>query len=568
MTKKLHYGVNRMVLINSGRYGFAEVDLQTPVHLAAGNNQGKSTLVNALQFLYINDLARMQFPNSDEETTRHYFDPRNSYLVYECSTFAGLKTILLRGLTKLQSGRYERYSYDGGFRIEDYLDGKTIKDFEEVRSCLADRHLTQVKNSELWQVLSGSATRKGDTSASVKILPVKNEEAYRDFCRVYKKLLTLADLDSSALRDLVIACHSRNIGLKKIDIATDYRDEFERAERLEYEFGFISEAAPMVGAGIEARKTVVDLRAKLVESVPDVWQTATDLIDELNKTIAVADGDLTNLQSQLVEANAKKDVLLEKRGKSTERLEGKTRELEQLDKEYRMQWSSYSAETITTIENNLNEKQLQIVRLNESLEQVSQVDTDTLSREYQRKKGELEADKRTLANWNSTLGATLAKKGFSDRELQLLFKLVNPSVHSAIVGEEIEIKDERQLVDYCRNLLAHFSEKRFVNDFLDVDVDRFETIRAEDLRDSSDLENRIYISEQALAKEKQNLDVALNEQPKRKELEELQISLQETQMELNDFRTFQKRWGLKSDLEKERTQLQGDVEEVLSLIHI
>ena len=80
MTKKLHYGVNRMILINSGRYGFAEVDLETPVHLAAGNNQGKSTLVNALQFLYINDLARMQFPNSDEETTRHYFGSRNSYL--------------------------------------------------------------------------------------------------------------------------------------------------------------------------------------------------------------------------------------------------------------------------------------------------------------------------------------------------------------------------------------------------------------------------------------------------------------------------------------------------------
>ena len=69
-----YWFVNRMILINSGRYGFAEVDLQTPVHLAAGNNQGKSTLVNALQFLYINDLGNMKFPNSDEETTRHYFE--------------------------------------------------------------------------------------------------------------------------------------------------------------------------------------------------------------------------------------------------------------------------------------------------------------------------------------------------------------------------------------------------------------------------------------------------------------------------------------------------------------
>ena len=564
MTKKVHYGVNRMILINSGRYGFAEVDLQTPVHLAAGNNQGKSTLVNALQFLYINDLGNMKFPNSDEETTRHYFGGRNSYLIYECSTFAGLKTILLRGLTKLQSGRYERYSYEGGFRKEDYLDGKKIKDFEEVRASLADRHLTQVKNSELWQVLSGSATRKGDTSASVKILPVKNEEAYRDFCRVYKKLLTLADLDSSALRDLVIACHSRNIGPKKIDIANDYRDEFERAERQEYEFGFITEAATIVRDGLESRSIVTDLKAKLIESVPGVWQTATDLICELSKANAIADGELEEVKTQLDEANTDKEKLIWQSGRLEKQLENKTEELNQLNEDHRLRWSSYSTETITTIERNLTEKQLQIVKLEESLDQVGQLDTDTLSREYQRKQKCLENDKRTLANWNSTLGAFLARRGFDGRELQLLFQLVNTSAHSAIIGEQVEIKDEDRLVGQCRKLLAQFAGTHFVNDFIDVNVENFSTIRAEDLKDSSALENRISISEQSLAEDKLKLDVALNEKPKRAQLEELRTSLKETQTELNDYREFVKRWALKSDLERQRIELQEEADKVQS----
>jgi len=95
MTDQTQFGVKRLILINSGRYGFAEVDLQVPVHLAAGNNQGKTTLVNALQFLYINDLGNMKFPNTDEETTRHYFGGQNSYLIFECSV-GPLRTLLLR----------------------------------------------------------------------------------------------------------------------------------------------------------------------------------------------------------------------------------------------------------------------------------------------------------------------------------------------------------------------------------------------------------------------------------------------------------------------------------------
>jgi hypothetical protein len=38
-----HYGVRKLVLINSGKYSCAELDLTAPVHLAAPNNRGKST---------------------------------------------------------------------------------------------------------------------------------------------------------------------------------------------------------------------------------------------------------------------------------------------------------------------------------------------------------------------------------------------------------------------------------------------------------------------------------------------------------------------------------------------
>jgi hypothetical protein len=48
-------GVQRLVLLNSGGFRCAEFDLTKAVHLAADNNGGKSTLVNALQFLFVDE---------------------------------------------------------------------------------------------------------------------------------------------------------------------------------------------------------------------------------------------------------------------------------------------------------------------------------------------------------------------------------------------------------------------------------------------------------------------------------------------------------------------------------
>ena len=564
MTDKTHYGVKRLILINSGRYGFAEVDLQVPVHLAAGNNQGKTTLVNALQFLYINDLGNMKFPNTDEETTRHYFGGRNSYLIFECSTFAGLKSILLRGLTKLQSGRYERYSYYGGFRREDYLDQDSIKDFDDVRRVMADRHFTKIANSELWQTLSGKSNRKGETSGSVKILPVKDEEAYRDFCRVYKKLLTLADLDSSALRDLVISCHSRSIGPKKIDIATDYRDEFERAERQEFEFNFVRQAVPLVEAGIAARKTVDELTQKLVESVPRAWAQAYKVIQQVATIRLKAECDSKTIEKEFIEANSKRDSLNKDEGRVVGALDSQIAELTALKEEHRDHWSSYSDDTIQTIEQNAASLQLKIVKLEATLKKIERLDTDTLQRGYNRKQQTLENNKKTLANWESSFGAFLKHKGFKESELQQLFKLVNPSACGAIVGDQIQIKDEKQLIERCRQLLKKFEATHFVDKLIQVDVASFSSIPIEELQDSNSLAQRIQATEQSLAEDQSKLDTALNRKKRRGELARMKTSFSETQTELGSYRQFKNRWDKATDLEEQIEKSQKELKEVKS----
>lgn len=169
----MKFGVKRLVAINSGKFELAEFDLGHPIHLSAPNNRGKSTLVNALQFLYVDKIDRMHFgKRPPEDTKHHYFGQDPSYLVFECATPSGDQTMLVSGRGALQAGKFERFVYRGAYLREDYVepDG-IIRSFDALKARLADRELTEVQPSHLWEVLSGHIASKG------KLLPKHSPRA-------------------------------------------------------------------------------------------------------------------------------------------------------------------------------------------------------------------------------------------------------------------------------------------------------------------------------------------------------------------------------------------------------
>ncbi len=64
------YGFQRLVLLNSAGYQRAELPLDASVSLVAPNNTGKTSLINALQYLLIIDKRRMDFGANDPDKSR------------------------------------------------------------------------------------------------------------------------------------------------------------------------------------------------------------------------------------------------------------------------------------------------------------------------------------------------------------------------------------------------------------------------------------------------------------------------------------------------------------------
>ena len=57
----MQYGFQNLVLLNSAGYQRAELPLDASVSLIAPNNAGKTSLINALQYMLIIDQRRMDF---------------------------------------------------------------------------------------------------------------------------------------------------------------------------------------------------------------------------------------------------------------------------------------------------------------------------------------------------------------------------------------------------------------------------------------------------------------------------------------------------------------------------
>ena len=84
-------GPARIILIRAGKYDYAEAELNGSLQIVGPNNTGKTTLINTLQFLYVDDRSRMSFGSySLDQTLEYYFPGHYSYVLFECQTVRGL----------------------------------------------------------------------------------------------------------------------------------------------------------------------------------------------------------------------------------------------------------------------------------------------------------------------------------------------------------------------------------------------------------------------------------------------------------------------------------------------
>lgn len=212
--------LKRLLIFNSDIYSKADIELDdcNSLQIVGPNNIGKSTLIYALNFLYIIDGNQMTFSGNrvgDKATINHYFPSiSSSYIIFEIFKHR-YYSILVK---KNSEGSLEYYKIDSEYKEELYFsettNGQKLRKFESVQSELTTNGIEYNKFSNRREVFN-FVYQKGKRNNGVVWL---NQNVTQDgrgisnnFSKIYKYLINSKLITNDSLKEsLIIADNKEN----------------------------------------------------------------------------------------------------------------------------------------------------------------------------------------------------------------------------------------------------------------------------------------------------------------------------------------------------------------------
>ena len=201
MSVEYNIKLSRMVLIRSGKFAFADFNIESPVHLSGGNRNGKTTLINAIQLAICYDLKECSWDgHSIDATKKHYFG-QGAYILFEFQTAVGPHCLMVRGLGALDKWGAEYEHWHGGLDVEQFMDFHENGDpaspckWDEIQKYLIKHNSKRIKDT------------KGVNSVLVEdigLLRSKKRADLKAFRMLFKDILGFSSIEDQRLRDLFV----------------------------------------------------------------------------------------------------------------------------------------------------------------------------------------------------------------------------------------------------------------------------------------------------------------------------------------------------------------------------
>lgn len=282
----IRIGPARLILLYSGKYDYAEIELNGPVHLVGPNNVGKTSLIAVLQLLYLDNQAAMHFSRDLQATRRYYFPETHSYVIFECLTPTGFQTVVAHGLGPLNGFEFERFSYQGRFVWADYFDdARTIRPFSDVQTGLAARGFTRLEPKHLRAALTGVGDSK---DVHLGLVPLRNRTHYPRFRNIFRNLLRLSHLRQEEIKTLLLDVFEHDFRQRKISLGRSYAQQLERIRRDS------ADVQDLRGLRAEIEKLVDHFakREACRSRLPALWRVLGEKAEAARAASAVIERDL------------------------------------------------------------------------------------------------------------------------------------------------------------------------------------------------------------------------------------------------------------------------------------
>jgi len=312
-----------LTILNSKVYGKAEIRLNDcdSLQLVGPNNIGKSTLIYALNFLFIIDGNKMTFSGQrrgDKDTLHHYFpNPNQSYIVFEIFKKSYYCILVKRN----GESELEYYRFNSEYKEHFFVDtNKKLLKFDEVQEALAKDGIALEAFKDKREVFN-TVYQRGRRNNGVVWLDdnVKTEGLSNNFSRIYRYLINTKLITNKNLKEALIVADNREnevlnfsqknkkdiIDLRKINNEIrnlkSVKNEFEDFREVVSQYGAKARIINQLYFGFNANyeNTLPTLQSQLADRNQNIARINTEINENLIPQKADFDRKIGNKETEI-----------------------------------------------------------------------------------------------------------------------------------------------------------------------------------------------------------------------------------------------------------------------------
>jgi hypothetical protein len=447
-------GPQKIILIHSGRYEYAEVEINGAVQIVGPNNTGKTTLINTLQFLYLDDRRHMDFGSYTQEQTREFYFPNQySYVLFECLGVQGTCVIGWRGQSKASGGEPERFCHLGPFTESDFLDERRqVRDSRDVNARLAVKQFRVLKSAQEHRELL-LVPANGD-SRGLGVVSLRDGDKYHQFRETLKCLLTLSAITQEQMRDRLLMLADIPPDRTALDMRALFGDDYDRIRERRERLVRFKKNQPLVDRLIKEFDEREAVRGELIYRWTDLrakrqsFEKAHEA--ELERLSAEAKTQAESLRLLSAELNDRRNDVAnfsKQEGGLSTQLDA----IAKLDREFANFVEAFERAALSNLQQEIRSLEDQLANSEgESREKATQ--------KIEGCTGLVKQAEQTIARFDK-LALTALRKHFSDEDLNAIFRILNRDLLEIPVGSDgIQIARERDLITAVRELLSRISD--------------------------------------------------------------------------------------------------------------
>lgn len=449
-------GPRKIILIHSGRYEYAEVEIAGALQIVGPNNTGKTTLINTLQFLYLNDLRTMDFGYKSEQTRAFYFPSEHSYMLFECSGVQGDCVIGWRGQSKASGGEPERFCFAGPYQADDfYDDNHQVRPPRDVSARLALKNFRAIKSAEEHRELL--LPPDGTHARGLGIVALRDPDKYHQFRETLKNLLTLSAITQEQMRDRVLMLANIAPDKMALNARELFGDDYDRIRDRRERLLKFKDRQKLVGQLVDKFAERQTARGELIYR----W---TDFATKRKEFEAGHEKQLIRLkEEQTKQASRARELSDELARKQTESagfyqqkggVDAKLAQLAVGDREFAQFTPDLERAAIDSLQ-----KQARVLD-----DQLQAADKETRSKAIEKRDffaGQVRDKEQTIARFDKVV-VTALRKHFSDDELNPLFRLLNPDLLEYPIAQgSLEVHRQTELLAALRDLVSRLTGETY-----------------------------------------------------------------------------------------------------------